>query len=695
MPGNSINVSDPLVTSFPPSIVVKNCLFASTSLTARWMCPSATPMSLAGASCAKAAVDQARVSEQATASTCCFFMAHSVAELTYYPPSPHSEELHEACRFSIVVRARLRAGAAGGRSGRGQAGAHGQGAVPHSGLLQRLPDSLERQHSARAQYGLSHPLCRLRVREPDSGLADQSGLRLVRSERAGYGWGRRTRPCDVYGCNQEWSAHAQGDQCRADAVPQCLLHPEESRTGRNHSVGPFGCQGLHPDHGQRAAEGLACRAETRRGDGTDHANSPGSQSLRPRRRTGRDDAWIGRPRHGSVRRRFHLAGCRADEGREEHRYDPHRIRRIRAEIRPAFKSSSRLLLEIFSDLRIAGPAATPASVRQEFLHTTGAIDLADVDVALRVDAQRVRPVKGARLPAACAEASQFGEVVTIEDVDREIRQVSDVHAGLFRIPRKRDRTRRAAYCLRRHQNLANEAALAGVAVRVCARLANLRGPEHLHTIVAAVGDVEEAIAAHLDPMQRATEKLRLQLPSLEVFDPGAAVRGIRALANHRVLPVGAEMSDVLAGRGVDHENAPVSVPIGDVQDVGRRIHRKVRWQIRLRRPVRPAVGVVAVRLPHAVTPDGEDEGAIRLELQDLGVVAAEVGRPGILAAVGAAIDFSVAGDPDEVVVVDKDAVFTSRPVASIRYPAFRLEKAGIGRAAPGLQQISVFVELQH
>src|SRR5262245_5018604 len=353
------------------------------------------------------------------------------------------------------------------------------------------------------------------------------------------------------------------------------------------------------------------------------------------------------------------------------------------------------LLEVLSDLRIAGSAATPASVRQEFLGTTGAIDLADVHVALRVDAQGVRPVKGARLPTACANASQFSEVVTIEDVDREVRQVSDVHAGLLRIPRERDRTRCAAYCLRRHQNLANEAALAGVAVRVCARLADLRGPEHLHTIVATVGDVEETIAAHLDPMQRATEILRLQLPFLEVCDPGASVRGIRALANHRVLPVGAEMSDVFAGRSVDHEHAAVSVPIGDVEDVGLWIHRKVRRQIRLRRPVRPALGVVAVRFPQAVTPDGEDEGAIRLELQDLGVVAAEVGRPGIIAAVGAASDFPVAGDPDEAVVVDKDAVFASGPIASVRYPAFRLEKAGISRAAPGLQQISLFVELQH
>ena len=43
-------------------------------------------------------------------------------KMMYYPPAQTREELHEACRFSIAVRAHLRAGAAGGRSSRGQAG---------------------------------------------------------------------------------------------------------------------------------------------------------------------------------------------------------------------------------------------------------------------------------------------------------------------------------------------------------------------------------------------------------------------------------------------------------------------------------------------------------------------------------------------------------------------------------------------
>jgi len=116
------------------------------------------------------------------------------------------------------------------------------------------------------------------------------------------------------------------------------------------------------------------------------------------------------------------------------------------------------------------PAATPASRTSGISAHAGAVDLADVDVALRVDAQRVRPVKGARLPAACAEASQFGEVVTIEDVDREIRQ-SATYTQVSFGSRESAIEQTCRLSSAAHQNLANEAALAGVAVRVCARLA--------------------------------------------------------------------------------------------------------------------------------------------------------------------------------------------------------------------------------
>ena len=79
MPGNWINVSGPLVTSVPPSIVVQNGFCASTSFTARWMCPSATPMSFGGASCPKAEGDKKKASDQAIAGKSRFFMTHSVS----------------------------------------------------------------------------------------------------------------------------------------------------------------------------------------------------------------------------------------------------------------------------------------------------------------------------------------------------------------------------------------------------------------------------------------------------------------------------------------------------------------------------------------------------------------------------------------------------------------------------------------
>ncbi len=63
-------------------------------------------------------------------------------------------------------------------------------------------------------------------------------------------------------------------------------------------------------------------------------SAPGLQGLCPWRCTGRNGAGIGRSWHGSLRRRFHLAGCGADASGEKHRYHPHRICRIRAEITP-------------------------------------------------------------------------------------------------------------------------------------------------------------------------------------------------------------------------------------------------------------------------------------------------------------------------------------------------------------------------
>ena len=65
-------------------------------------------------------------------------------------------------------------------------------------------------------------------------------------------------------------------------------------------------------------------------------------------------------------------------------------------------------------------------------------------------------------------------------------------------------------------------------------------------------------------------------PFLKSASQAPPYAGIGALADHRVLPVRAEVADVLAGRGIHHQHAPVAVAVGDVQDVGLRIDIHVR-----------------------------------------------------------------------------------------------------------------------
>ena len=87
-----------------------------------------------------------------------------------------------------------------------------------------------------------------------------------------------------------------------------------------------------------------------------------------------------------------------------------------------------------------------------------------------------------------------------------------------------------------------------------------------------------------------------------------------------------------------------------------------------------------------------DEGAVRSELQDVRVVA-EAGRPGELAAEVRRL--AVAGHVDEALVIDEDAVLARRPGAAVLDAALLVEEAGVGRAAPRLQQVAGLVELEH
>ena len=144
---------------------------------------------------------------------------------------------------------------------------------------------------------------------------------------------------------------------------------------------------------------------------------------------------------------------------------------------------------------------------------------------------------------------------------------------------------------------------------------------------------------------------------------------------------------VCPGVGVEDDDTPVSVPIGDKHFVGLRIdddHRRSAHVLR----------VVAVD-SHAGMADLQQEFPILGELQDL------------------AVSVAVAGQPDVVLVVDRDAVLaTAGPsvavgplfvraggalyIGGMESPAVcPLVFPGLGRTAPALNVVASFIELEH
>ena len=116
-------------------------------------------------------------------------------------------------------------------------------------------------------------------------------------------------------------------------------------------------------------------------------------------------------------------------------------------------------------------------------------------------------------------------------------------------------------------------------------------------------------------------------------------------------------------------------------------------QIRLGRAVDAAVGVVAVRALRACRADLVDERAVRLELQDLRIVA-EVRRPRILPVKVRACPLP--GDIDEVVVIDVDAVLARRPEAAV-LPRGTSSRGNPGSPGPphACSRFPALVELEH
>ena len=117
------------------------------------------------------------------------------------------------------------------------------------------------------------------------------------------------------------------------------------------------------------------------------------------------------------------------------------------------------------------------------------------------------------------------------------------------------------------------------------------------------------------------------------------------------------MALVGAGLGIEHDHAAVGVAVGHEHFLRGDVHRNVG------RRAQPLGRIAVVALPRLA--DLQDELAVHGELEELAVLLA------------------VAGKPDEIVVVDEDAVLALGPLIALP------------RSAPVAEQVAGLVEHQH
>ena len=171
--------------------------------------------------------------------------------------------------------------------------------------------------------------------------------------------------------------------------------------------------------------------------------------------------------------------------------------------------------------------------------------------------------------------------------------------------------------------------------------------EDLEAVVHPIADVDESLVRKLHAMDGVAEDRR----------------GVRLLIVRRQLAVDgrpavrAPVPLVLAGIGIEHDDAAVAVAVGHVDLVGLGVDADVGRTPQPRRVVAAA--------ERAGAADLQQERAVARELQDL------------------AVTLPVAPDPDVVQVVDEDAVLLVRPLVAV---------AG---TAPGLDDVALLVELDH
>ncbi len=92
-----------------------------------------------------------------------------------------------------------------------------------------------------------------------------------------------------------------------------------------------------------------------------------------------------------------------------------------------------VLLEVLTHFRTTSASAARRTIAQELLSSSCAINLTDVNVSFGIDSYHMRPVEPARLTAASSKATQFRQVLSVDDINYVIAKIGDVHAGLLQV----------------------------------------------------------------------------------------------------------------------------------------------------------------------------------------------------------------------------------------------------------------------
>ena len=171
--------------------------------------------------------------------------------------------------------------------------------------------------------------------------------------------------------------------------------------------------------------------------------------------------------------------------------------------------------------------------------------------------------------------------------------------------------------------------------------------EDLIAIVGAVAYIDQAVLRDAHAVHRIAELLRDRL--------GGIVG--RRLVVARPVAVGAPVALVGAGLRIEHHHAAVGVAVGGVDLLGGDIDRDIG------RRAQP-LGRVAVGLVDRLA-DLQHEFAVHGELEQL------------------AVGLVVAGEPDEIIVVDIDAVLALGPIVAL------------ARTAPMADEIAGLIEDEH